>query len=162
MESGIALIVVFVFTFLLLSVLLSFIQVILKFFDFKAEVDDQSFYISSGLIKRNEFTIPLKKIQFLEWKTNLLRKRLGFESIRIHQGRSVESAGKNLLEIPSCYSEQTEKVMETLYTELLEDDYFFLLQPPHLSARVQGSCSKPVWGSFFLDCDNSYTRNRGV
>ena len=149
-ESGIALIVVFVFTFLLLSVLLSFIQVILKFFDFKAKVDDQSFYISSGLIKRNEFTIPLKKIQFLEWKTNLLRKRLGFESIRIHQGRSVESAGKNLLEIPSCYSEQTEKVMETLYAELLEDDYFFLLQP-HTYQRVFRAIVLSLFGvPFFL------------
>lgn len=149
-ESGIALIIVFVVTFLVLSILLSFVQVILKFFDFKAEVDDQSFYISSGLIKRNEFTIPLKKIQFLEWKTNFLRKYLGFESIKIHQGRSVESVGKNLLEIPSCYTGQTEKVMETLYTELLEDDYFILLQP-HTYQRTFRAVILSLFGiPFFL------------
>ncbi len=134
-ESGLVMIVTFTFFFLILSVLLSFVQVILKFFDFKAEVDDDSFYISSGLLKRNEFTIPLKKIQFLEWQTNFVRKYVGFESIKIHQGRSVESVGKNQLEIPACYELQTERVMDTLYEELKSDDYFLLLQP-HVFQRT--------------------------
>ncbi len=134
-NSGVAAFLSFIVLFLTLSVLLSFVQVMLKFFDFKAEVDDNSFYIASGLLRRNEYTVPLKKIQFLEWKTNFLRKRIGFESISIFQGRSVEAVNRNQLEIPACYQEQTDEVMKTMYEELEEDDYFFLVQP-HKFYRV--------------------------
>jgi len=60
-ESTIVQFTAFVVSFLVLSVLLSFIQVLLRFWDFKASVSEESFQIESGLLKRNEFTIPLNK-----------------------------------------------------------------------------------------------------
>lgn len=148
-ESTLTQVVVFIFFFLILSVFLSFVQVILKFYDFRASVGHNSFEIKAGLIKRNEFTVPLNKIQFLEWQTNIVRKSVGFESIKIHQGRSVESVGKNQLEIPACYADQTNLVMETLFPEVEKDDEFYLNQP-HPYQKVFRSIVLGLLGIPFL------------
>jgi len=129
LESTLAQFISFILLFLVLSVTISFAQVILKFFDFKALISKTSFEIKSGLLRRNEYTVPLSKIQYLEWSTNILRKRLGFESIKIFQGRSTDATNRSQLEIPSCYSHQTDVVMEKLFTELEENDSFFLIEP---------------------------------
>ncbi len=128
-QSTIVQVFLFILFFLILSILLSFVKTILQFFDFKASVGGESFEIKSGLLRRNEFTVPLDKIQFLEWQTNIIRKFVGFENIKIHQGRSTEAVGKNQLEIPACYAEQSNLVMETLFPEIEEDEYFYLSQP---------------------------------
>ncbi|MFK7755318.1 MAG: PH domain-containing protein [Flavobacteriales bacterium] len=136
-ENTVIQITAFVILFLVLSVLLSFVQVILKFWDFKASVSEESFQIESGLLKRNEFSIPLNKIQFLEWQTNLIRQIPGFESIKIHQGKSTDQLNKSQMEIPACYAEQTNEVMGTLFPEIDEDDYFVLSEPHKFQIRFR-------------------------
>lgn len=113
---GFWLILIVVVVFLVSSVLFSLIQVILRYFNLEARLDDTAFEVEAGLLKRNQHTIPLHKVQFLEWKGNFLRDIPGFETLRIFQGRSQENIQNNLnVSIPAVFSEQTERIMETLY-----------------------------------------------
>jgi putative membrane protein len=79
--------------------------------------------VNSGLLKRNEFTVPINKIQFVEWYSNFLRKIPGFESVKIFQGQSGDTK-KQSVEVPACFDEQTAKLMSTLFPESQEGREF--------------------------------------
>jgi putative membrane protein len=90
--------------------------------------------VSSGLIKRNEFTIPLTKIQIMRWQGNYLRRIPGFESVLIRQGRSGGSQGESNVEIPACYEHQTHALEQAIYGAELKGP--FHSYNPHPFYRV--------------------------
>ena len=130
-------IMIFIILFLLISVSISFVRTFSKFWKFKAEINIKAFIVKSGLFRRNEYTIPRDKIQFLEWKTNFLRKRLGFESIKIYQGSSDENSLLRAVEIPACYASQTNKVMDNLYPQHESEVHFSLTSPNKFQIRYR-------------------------
>ncbi|MEO0404914.1 MAG: PH domain-containing protein, partial [Bacteroidota bacterium] len=121
--------------FVVLSVLTSLVRTILRFFQLHASISDQVFQVKAGLLKRNEYTIPLKKVQILQWEDNPLRRKLGFKSAKIFQGRSEENVNqKKIIEIPACYQDQELEVMNRLFpnfSNLLENTAI----KPHIHQR---------------------------
>ena len=121
-RAGWLALVLLVLAFAVASVLTSFGRVILRHFQLKAILSDEAFQVKAGLLKRNEHTIPLNKIQILQWEDNFLRRKVGFESLRIFQGRSEENPNsKRTIEVPACFKGQYERVMSTLYPALDEN-----------------------------------------
>lgn len=116
-KSGFYAILFMIIFFLIVSIVISFAKVFLKFFDLEASLSQSAFQVKAGLLKRNEYTIPLRKIQFMEWNTNFLRKIPGFESVKIYQGQSQESSGKQTIEIPACFKPQTKRIETILFPE---------------------------------------------
>lgn len=106
--------------FLVGSVLLSIGRTFLRYFDLHAFLTSKALHVNAGLLKRNEFTVPINKIQFVEWYSNFLRKIPGFESVKIFQGQSGDTK-KQSVEVPACFDEQTAKLMTTLFPEYTED-----------------------------------------
>ena len=105
-----------VLVFLAASVLFSIVQVVLRYYGLKASLSSQSFTVVAGLLKRNEHTIPLRKVQFLEWRGNFLRRIPGFETVRIVQGRSQENVpGAMNVSIPAVFPEQTARIVEQVF-----------------------------------------------
>lgn len=114
---GMLLVVLGVVLFLVLSVVVSLVQVVLRHYNLEARLDGQAFEVVAGLLKRNEHSIPLRKVQFIEWKGNWLRRIPGFETVQVFQGRSQESVGRGQhVSIPAVYPEQTERVMATVFS----------------------------------------------
>ena len=82
-NAGITVLLFFMAAFIVLSVLISLVRTILRFFDLKAVLKLESIEISTGLFKRNNSRIPIKKVQFVQWESNPLRRAVGFESAKI-------------------------------------------------------------------------------
>lgn len=133
-KAGAAVMIVMgVVTFALASVLFSVVQVILKYYGLVAYLNDRCFTITAGLLKRNEHTVPLTKVQFLEWKGNFLRAIPGFETVRVFQARSQENIpGALNVSIPAVFTEQTERILATLYGDTTPK----LHLRPHPAQRV--------------------------
>lgn len=109
--------------FLVGSVIISVVRTFLRYFDLHAYLTSKALHVNAGLLKRNEFTVPLNKIQFVEWYSNFLRRIPGFESVKIFQGRSEESRKQSVV-VPACFEDQTASLMETLFPEADENQEF--------------------------------------
>lgn len=114
-RAGLVLFLVGIVVFILVSVLVSLGQTILKFYNFRARIIGEVVEIKSGLLKKNEYRIPVHKIQFLKWESNPLRKKLGFTTSKIYQVESSKKQQGKRIEIPACYPPQTLALEELVY-----------------------------------------------
>ena len=105
--------------FLIGSVMLSIGRTFLRYFDLHAYLTKEALHVNAGLLKRNEYTVPINKIQFVEWYSNFLREIPSFESMKIFQGQSEDSKKQSVV-VPACFDEQTFKLMKTLFPESTE------------------------------------------
>lgn len=120
-EFGMTLIAFMILTFLAISVMISLVRTVIRHFGLKATLGPKTIQVSSGLIKRNEFTIPLNKIQIMRWQGNYLRRIPGFESVLIRQGRSGAQPSELNVEIPACYTDQTQALEQAIYGPEMEE-----------------------------------------
>ncbi|MFZ6052386.1 PH domain-containing protein [Halocola ammonii] len=109
------LLVVSIIAFLIVSILISLVKAIVKHYDFTARLESDQFYVKTGLLKREEYRIPLNKIQFMEWRTNPLRKLARMETAHIYQSQSQEAQRKQSVQIPGCYQRQTDEIMKEVF-----------------------------------------------
>lgn len=123
-NAGLRLIAMFLVIYALMSVLISLARTFLRFFDLKTTLKSRSIEISTGLFKRNQDRIPIKKIQFVEWETNPLRRLVGFESARLHPSNSAgEASKKQRIEIPALKQEQSALLATGVFPEFVLPAY---------------------------------------
>lgn len=121
---GLSAVLMGIVIFLIASMVISLVKVVLRHFDLKASLGPKNLRVSSGLLKKNSYTIPLSKIQMLTWKGNFLRRIPGFESVSISQSRSNKENEKSKVEIPACYKEQINELEEALFEQEKKDEFF--------------------------------------
>ena len=131
--------VVSIVAFLIISVLISLVKAIVKHYNFTARLASEQFYVKTGLLKREEYRIPLNKIQFMEWRTNPLRSLAKMETAHIYQSQSQEAQRKQAVEIPGCYQRQTDAIMKEVFE--LEDGRNTTLLTPHRRVYSLVICS---------------------
>lgn len=110
----------------LVSVLISVIRTFLRFYGLKARLEPDAVEIETGLLKRSYDRVPVRKVQFVEWETNPLRKLVGFESARIHPTNPVGAANKQKVEIPALRPAQSRQLAEGLYPGFTDPDAGFV------------------------------------
>ena len=69
---------------LIVSVGISVINVMLTYSDFIISRSEKGFRVRSGLINKKEKFVPFRKIQFVSWKANWVRKKIGLFLLRFH------------------------------------------------------------------------------
>ncbi|WP_417590214.1 PH domain-containing protein [Owenweeksia hongkongensis] len=136
MASWLILLPITVLAFLFISVLMSMIQSLLKYFNLEFFVDAKGVQLVSGLLKRAEYQIPNNKIQYLKWKSNPLRKLIGLRTLAVKQASPEDARGtKGVVRVPGCRDEQLEVVLDTFYPQALEGTYTHYL--PNQLLRLQ-------------------------
>lgn len=120
----IILIPLLILLFLLVSVLISMVQTVLKYFDLRFYVSEKGAQLVSGLLKRVEYQIPINKIQYLKWKSNPLRKLLSLKTLIIKQASSKEAADRKSISVPGCNEFQLDAVLDEFYPERLNTSYY--------------------------------------
>ncbi|MGB0425043.1 MAG: PH domain-containing protein, partial [Flavobacteriales bacterium] len=131
---------IFIGFFILFSVITSFGRVILKFFNLHAQLNRENLQVKAGLLKRNEHTIPLNKIQIIQWEDNFVRRYFKFKSLRVFQGRSEEAVNsKKIIEVPACFEEQEERVMNALFPNYKQQETSETFKPHIHQARILGA-----------------------
>jgi putative membrane protein len=114
-----------VFLFLILSFVVSSAGAILRYFDLKAMLYDREISLKAGLLRRFEYRIPLAKIQILEWRSNLLRRALSIETLRVFQAsaQDSDSPGKGLsMSVPGISPEASSNLASAVFESLKENN----------------------------------------
>lgn len=99
----------------IISVLISLVRTFLRFYGLKAQLEPEAIEIETGLLKRSYDRVPVRKVQFVEWETNPLRRLVGFESARIHPTNPVGAANKQKVEIPALRPVQSAQLADGIY-----------------------------------------------
>ena len=108
--------------FIIVSVLLSLIRTALRFFNLTMYLSKRGLTVEAGLLKRQENVVPANKIQYIVWKSNPLRRLIGYHSLAIYQASSGEVNRKNAVTVPGCKQTQLENVNHAFFPELDESN----------------------------------------
>lgn len=125
-----------ILVFLVISVLLSMIQAVLRYYNLNFFVDRRGVQLVSGLLKRSEFQIPVNKIQYLKWKINPLRKLIGLKTIIIKQATTGGTADRLAVKVPGCRQNQLNVVLDEFYPERKESSYYLFKAHPLLFTQL--------------------------
>lgn len=116
LNAGLMFVLLMIVVFVIVSLVISIVRTFLRFFDLKAVLKLQAVEIRTGLVKRETFRVPIRKIQFVQWESNPLRRAVGFESAKIKPSNSVgETDKKQSIEIPALKKEQTEMLAQGIF-----------------------------------------------
>jgi|SRR5690554_827209 len=124
-NAGIAVLMALVIVFAILSVLLSMVRTFLRFYGLEAILKQKSIEISTGLIKREKFSVPDRKVQYIQFDSNPLRRAVGFESAKISPSNSLGAATKDQrIEIPALKKLGVDKLTQGVFSGYRTPDIF--------------------------------------
>ncbi len=114
---GFLLIIPGVILFVFLAVLASLVTAVISYYKMRVDLEGDELSLESGLLKRNEFRIPLHKIQLLVWKSTWLRRQLQLETLQIHQAKAQAESGLGALalNIPGLEHDQSQRILEAVF-----------------------------------------------
>jgi putative membrane protein len=85
---------------LVVSILFSTVQVLIKFYNYRILRRNETFEISWGLLSRQRKSMPFAKMEFLSWSANWLRGRWSIWVLRIHSLAESKRVEKLHLQMP--------------------------------------------------------------
>lgn len=112
-------VIVGVIVFSVVSVIVSVVLAVTKYWDFNMLHDDETIEVRMGLFNRREVKMPLAKVQILEFHSNPLRKLLGYQTARMYQAQSQEAAA-GAIEVPACKAHIVKELQQLIFNETLE------------------------------------------
>lgn len=106
---SISLVVAFV---LCISVFVSMMRILLKYFDFQLTETTQGFKIKTGLINTSQNLVPFTKIQYISWDANWIRRKIGLFNMEFHQVMSDDQSNKKQrVKVPITQSADIDKLL---------------------------------------------------
>lgn len=110
----------FLFIFIV-SYVLSFIGVILKYSDFKIEKNDKELTITSGLLERKHVTVPFNRIQAVRFVEGILRQPFGYGMLYAESaGYEKQNQEKSIVLLPFVKKEYLEEFFSEFINEYTE------------------------------------------
>src|SRR5690606_10234623 len=123
LNSGLMFALAMIAVFVVISLAISMVRTFLRFYDLNAVLKLQAVEIKTGLLKRETIRVPIRKIQYVKWESNPLRRSVGFESAKIKPSNSVgETANKQSIEIPALKQEQSALLAEGIFPGFREPE----------------------------------------
>jgi putative membrane protein len=112
---GITILVSFVLLFMVVSVLISLIRTVVKYFNLKLVRSQKGFRITYGLLNTQILSAQDHKIQTVTWSDNLLKRIFKIFDLKLKQASSKEIDTKEAIQIPGCNINQIDAVLSYLY-----------------------------------------------
>lgn len=107
--------------FLAAIFIVNIIRTVLKFYNYKVIVQNESLFLSYGLLHTKSTIIKPSRVQLVKIVRNYFQKLWGISSVKIHQVFGKESLNqKTALEIPGCSNEETTEFFDMIYKKPLE------------------------------------------
>lgn len=85
---------------LLFTVSVSTLRIFFKFYRLTVWQSPSGFYVKAGLTNVKERMVPFKKIQFLSWKANWIRKKLDLRLLQYHSIGGDDIQNKMKVQVP--------------------------------------------------------------
>lgn len=103
---------------LFISLFVSFARVLLQYANFRIIRSEKGFSIRNGLINTKEKLVPFRKIQYISWKANWVRKKMGVFLLHFHAAGTQGIKEKMQVKVP---------VTQKNYIDVIVKDYHELL-----------------------------------
>jgi putative membrane protein len=118
-ERNLIIIAIIVFFGFLISWMIALVGTLLKYANFTVIKAEKDLIISQGLLERRQITIPIKRIQAVKIRENIIRQIFGYATVHVESaGGSVENLeGANVTILPMIKLNQIASVLDTLLPE---------------------------------------------
>ena len=112
-----------------IGVATSVVSVVLKYWKLNSTLGDDGLALQMGLLRRNVFEVPFQKIHLTEWKSNWIRRALGYETLRIQQAQAEGGRGGVRIFIPAMQARHRLAMEERLYPDIGKKEVVFDVVP---------------------------------
>jgi putative membrane protein len=137
LESSILFIALGILAIFILSILVSLIRTTLNYINFRITKTAQGFNISKGLINSSQKLIPFKKVQFLSWNTNWLRKTISMYLFEFHTIGGKEVKNNLKIKVPVTSELILQKLVKSYFPDIPEQfDSNLRVHPSYLYRNI--------------------------
>ena len=112
----------------MVGVLTSLGSAALRYWKLNSTLGQDGLKLQMGLLRRNTFDVPFDKIHMTEWKSNWIRRMLGYETVRIRQAQALGSGGLRVF-IPAMEPVHRSAMEEALYQDMNPESLVFDVVP---------------------------------
>jgi putative membrane protein len=125
---------IMIFFALAFSILISVLRIILKYSDLTIQLTDKGFQLKHGLLSMQQQFIGSKKIQFIQWNANWIRRKIGMYMFHVKTAGETEIKKKQKIHVPVTREEHLQKLtgyyqkeMPSANTEVgtIQPQYFY-------------------------------------
>ncbi len=97
---------ILIFFALAFSILISVMRIVLKFSDLTIQFSDKGFQLRHGLLSSQQQFIGSKKIQFIQWNANWIRRKIGMYMFHVKTVGETDLKKKQKIHVPITRDEQ--------------------------------------------------------
>lgn len=122
---------------LLISVIVSTVRVLIKYYDFRISKTEKGFFIHTGLINIREKLVPFRKIQFISWKANWIRQKMNLYLLNFHAIGYDEIKERLRIKVPVTRTNMIPVLLEQYHPLLpIENLTPFRIHPAYIARRT--------------------------
>jgi putative membrane protein len=96
-------------------VILTLLRTIIQYFNFGMWRTSDGFRVAYGLFSRHTNSALNKKVQFIQWRDNILMRLQSMYSLYIFQAGSVTAKRSQSIQLPFCFEDQIDLVRDDVY-----------------------------------------------
>ena len=105
--------------FLMSGVVFSLVTAVLKYYRLESSIGREGLHIDMGLLRRNTFQVPFERIHLTIWRSNWIRRKLGFETLEVRQAQAQSSSQGGLRVMLPAMEPQHRAILEgELYPDM--------------------------------------------
>ncbi len=105
--------------FLMSGVVVSMATAVLKYYRMTSSIGEEGLHAEMGLLRRNTFQVPFDRIHLTLWRSNWIRRKLGFETLEVRQAQAQsESLGGLKVMLPAMEPRHRAILEAELYPDL--------------------------------------------
>lgn len=113
---------------LLVSIIISTVRIVFKYFDFRISRSPKGYSIHSGLVNIQEKLVPFRKIQYISWKANWIRTKIGLYLLHFHAIGADDVNEKLRVKVPITNDAMIPVLLHQYHPSLPKD----ILTPLHI------------------------------
>ena len=140
--------------FLMSGVVVSLATAVLRYFGMVSSIGEDGLHAEMGLLRRNTYQVPFDRIHLTLWRSNWIRRKLGFETLEVRQAQAQSgTVGGVKVMLPA---------MEPVHRAILEAElYPDLSQGPVMVLRPVRRMRWILWAAALLPPGSGFRGGRG-
>lgn len=124
-------------TILFITIIVSTARIFLRFYDLTVLKTGKGLEIRSGLINVKEKLVPFRKIQYVSWKTNWIRKLMHLWMVEYHTAGGDEAKQNLKVQIPVTQEEQISVLVQNYNNQpRITNEVFIRIHSSFVSRRL--------------------------
>ena len=136
--------------FLMSGVAVSVATAFLRYYNLRSSIGPDGLHAEMGLLRRNTFQMPFARVHLTIWRSNWIRRKLGFETLEIRQAQA-DSGGQGgvRVSLPAMEPHHRAVLENVLYSDMTENPVMEVLPVRRLRWLLLALSALPA-GLFWL------------